>query len=108
MLYDDFLDENEKTVINRKIVFVRSDDFGNIKSSTKSDSVITVNKSGFVFIMDDYEAEQIDKFKVINGQLVLKDGKTIEEPQKTELQLEEEALQRQLEEIRQKRTEEES
>ena len=60
--------------------------------------------SGYQFYVDDYVADQIDKVDIDfnNGKptLVVKEGETINKPQKTEKELRMEELQRELEELK--------
>src|SRR5699024_397123 len=77
--------ENIDGHINRRVVFITTHNEGEIFSSTVSKSAITADKKGHIFIVDDYVAEQIDKFKIVEGTLKLKDGETLDEPVKSDI-----------------------
>ena len=80
----------------RRIVFITTDDEGSIESVTMSQGVFGLDKTGYSFIVDDYVADQINKFKVVNGNLELLDGEQLDEPVKSEKELQREELLRQL------------
>lgn len=90
---------------DRRIVFVCAAENGEITFSAVSKESIMMNKSGHTFIVDDYVAEQITKFNVIDGGLSLKEGETIEAPVKSDIELQEEELLRQLAELRAQKSE---
>lgn len=81
--------------------------------STLSDGSISRFESGasvpsegcVLFIVDVWLINQIDKIKYTDGVLKVKDGETLDEPQKSEADLQEEALLRQLAELRAKKDE---
>ncbi|WP_271401433.1 hypothetical protein [Salinicoccus roseus] len=77
---------------NRRVVFITLDKDGEVFSSTVSENPIMTDKTGFTFIVDDYVAEQISKFKVINGGLELIEGEELIEPEKTAEEIEREQL----------------
>lgn len=77
---------------DRRIVFVTIDSGGMILSSTVSRDNIIVNRPGHTFIVDDYVAEQITKFKVISGNLELIEGEELTIPEKTAEEIEREQL----------------
>lgn len=64
--------------------------------------------NGTMFIVDDWIIPQIDKLLFIDGELVVKDGETIEEPVKTERELKREELLSQIAELDAEEEEEES
>lgn len=86
---------------DRRVVFVNAADDGQIVHSVVSNNSVVADRPGHTFIVDDYVAEQITKFKLINGQLELIDGEALDVPEKSELQLEEEQLMQRLAEIQQ-------
>lgn len=103
-IYDDLRDEHGNMISNRTKLFVLSydEDSGNIKDFLNGYAVVP-EKNGTLFIVDDYLIEQINKVKLIDGQLVLKDGEEIVPPVKTDLELQEEELEKQLAELRAKK-----
>ena len=91
MIYKSLEDKPE-----RRIVFITTDAEGNVESATMSQGVFGLDKTGYSFIVDDYVAEQIDKFRVVNGGLELLDGEELVEPVKSEKEKQREELLRQL------------
>ena len=88
---------------NGKIkVFFIVDDEGAI-TSVEVGNMTVPRKSGYQFYVDDYVAHQIDKVDIdfSDGKptLKVKEGETIDEPQKTEKELEIERLKRELEKL---------
>ena len=60
---------------------------------------VVPERSGILFIVDDWLIEQLDKVKFIDGVLSVKDGEEIIPPVKTERELQREALLKQLAEL---------
>ena len=98
MIHESLYDEDGNEVTNRKIIFVTTNNDGDIVSTTSSKS-LAVNRTGFVYVVDEIVLENIDKFEVVNGNLKLRKGETLEEPVKTERELQREALLKQLAEL---------
>lgn len=94
MIYDSL---NEMP--NRRIAFITTDDSGEILSSTVSKGAVATDRTGSTLIVDDYIADQITKFRFINGELILNDGEELIVPVKTEKELKIEELQRQMAEL---------
>src|SRR5699024_2531545 len=85
---------------NRRIVFVCAGKDGEITFYAVSKESIMTNKSGHTFIVDDYVAEQITTFNLIDGGLSLKDGETLDEPVKSDVEVQDEELLRELADLR--------
>lgn len=98
MIYKNMYDDEGNEVTSRKLVFITTEDDGTINSTTSSQS-LAVNRTGFVYVVDEVVLNNIDKFEVINGNLQLRDGETLEEPVKSDLEIEEEELLRRIAEI---------
>lgn len=81
---------------DRRVAFITTDSEGLILSSTVSKTAVSTNRTGSTLIVDDYVADQITKFRFINGELILIDGEKIIVPVKTEKELQREALLKQL------------
>ena len=81
---------------DRRIAFITTDSEGLILSSTVSKTAVSTNRTGNTLIVDDYVADQITKFRFINGELILIDEEKIIVPVKTEKELQIEAIERQL------------
>lgn len=94
MIYD-----NLNEMPNRRIAFITTDDEGLILSSTVSKGAVATDRTGSTLIVDDYVADQITKFRFINGELVLNDGEELIVPVKSEKELKREALLRQIAEL---------
>ena len=99
--YDNLKDDDGNYIPNRILLFIPT-------SKIKEDGIISEyvsglayvpETSGITFIVDDWIIPQLDKLKFINGELKVKDGEDIEEPQKTEKELEREALLKRLAEL---------
>ena len=96
--YDELRDENGITYKERTRLFVRHSEinsegeFGEFESGNAT----VFDASGYQFIVDDYVISQIDKLKIVGGNLVVRDGKEIMPPTKTERELQIEAIERQL------------
>lgn len=91
---------------DRRIAFITTDSEGLILSSTVSKTAVSTNMTGSTLIVDDYVADQITKFRFINGELILIDGEKIIVPVKTEKELQIEAIERQLAALKAKPDEE--
>lgn len=98
MIYDSLFDENGNEVTGRKIIFLTAEVDGDISSITSGFPLI-VNRTGFVYVVDEVVVNNIYKFEVINGNLRLREGETLEEPVKSEKELQREALLKQLAEL---------
>lgn len=99
--YDNLKDDDGNYIPNRTMLFIPT-------SKIKEDGIISEYVSGLAyvpetpgitFIVDDWIIPQIDKLKFEDGELKVKDGKNIEEPQKTEKELEREQLLKRLAEL---------
>ena len=98
LIYKNLYDDDGNEVSGRKILFVAAEDDGTITSSTSSQS-LAVNRTGFVYVVDENVLNNIDKFEVINGNLQLRKGEVLEEVVKSEKELQREALLKQLAEL---------
>ena len=107
MIYKSLFDDEGNEVTNRQIIFITASDDGEIESMTTG-KPLAVNKTGYVYVVDDVVVKNIDKFYVNNGKLELIDGEEFEAPVKSELQLEEEALLKRLAELQAKKNTEET
>ena len=98
MIYKSLFDSEGNEVTSRKLIFITTEDDGTITSTTSSQS-LAVNRTGFVYVVDENVLNNIDKFEVINGNLQLRKGETIEKVVKSEKELQREALLKQLAEL---------
>ena len=96
--YDELRDENGITYKGRTRLFVRHSEinseggFGEFESGNAS----VFDASGYQFIVDDYVISQINKLKIVDGNLVVRVGEEIMPPTKTEKELKIEEIERQL------------
>ena len=96
--YDELRDENGITYKGRTRLFVRHSEinseggFGEFESGNAS----VFDASGYQFIVDDYVISQINKLKIVDGNLVVREGEEIMPPTKTEKELKIEEIERQL------------
>ena len=96
--YNELRDENGITYKGRTRLFVRHSEinsegeFGEFESGNAT----VFDASGYQFIIDDYVISQIDKLKIVDGNLVVREGEEIIPPTKTEKELQIEAIERQL------------
>lgn len=101
-IYDNLRDNNDALIPHRTILFVKTselEDDGGI--TTYSSGIGTaVDGSGAAFIVDDWVIEQVDKLKISDGILSIKDGEELIPPVKSEKQLQIEAIERQLAALR--------
>ena len=98
LIYKNLYDDDGNEVPGRKILFVAAEYDGTITSTTSSQS-LAVNRTGFVYVVDEIVLDNIDKFEVINGNLRLRKGEVLEEVVKSEKELQREALLKQLAEL---------
>ena len=98
MIYKSLFDSDGNEVTSRKLIFITTEDDGTITSTTSSQS-LAVNRTGFVYVVDEIVLDNIDKFEVINGSLRLRKGEVLEEVVKSEKELQREALLKQLAEL---------
>src|SRR5699024_9920383 len=99
-VYENIRDESHNIIDGRTILFIEDVDAeGNIINFLHGTSVVPYT-SGSLFIVDDWIIPQIDKLLFIDGTLQVKDGEQIDEPVKSEIDLQEEELLCQLEALR--------
>lgn len=98
-LYDNLRDKEGNIRQNVTKLFINSTDADGNINEYLSGVAIVPEGAGTMFIVDDWIIPQLDKLKFISGELQLKDGENIEEPQKTEKELEREALLKRLAEL---------
>ena len=91
--------ENDRLVNGRTKLFIKTTDYDGTIKDHEYGVAFTPNSTGTMFIVDDWIIPQIDKLKFEDGELKVKDGEDIEEPQKTEKELEREQLLKRLAEL---------
>ena len=106
-VYDNLRNAEGGAILGRTKLFIsKTDDDGTILSS-QSGTLLTPEDSGTMFIVDDWLIDQLDKVVFKDGTLQVKDGDQLDEPVKSDLQLEEEALLKRLAELQAKKNTEE-
>lgn len=95
-IYDNIKDEygidNPKRV---RLFITKTLDDGTISESIAGNSTVPMT-NGTLFIVDDWLIDQLDKVAFKDGTLQVKDGKQLDEPVKSEKELQREELLRQL------------
>lgn len=105
-IYDRLRDDNGDLISGRTKLFIQSHDSTGIQEYL-SGIACTPEGPGIMFIVDEWLIDQLHKVRLHYGQLSVKDGEELEPPVKSDLELEEEELRRQLEDIRRRRAEKE-
>ncbi|OZT77103.1 hypothetical protein [Salinicoccus roseus] len=93
-IYDSIRNENGDVISDRTRLFVREKEIGEngeILGFTSGRSAIA-DGTGHQYVVDEYIIEQVGKLQIVNGELVVKDGEVIEEPEKTPEEIEREQL----------------
>ncbi len=99
-IYENIRTKNGTFINGRTHLFINKvRDDGEILESVSGQSIIPEG-SGTLFVVDDWLIPQIDKLLFIDGSLKVKDGEQIDEPVKSDIDLQEEELIRQLEALR--------
>lgn len=100
--YDELRDENGIIYQGRTRLFIRQSevDSGGNFGEFEQGSASVFEASGYQFIVDDYVISQIDKLKVVDGNLVVRDGEVIQERIKTPTELKIEAMEREIQALR--------
>ena len=97
-VYNSLRDENDALVPNRTILFIRKDEINeNGEFELYSYGLgVSLDGSGYSFIVDDWLIDQLDKVIFKDGTLKVKEGEELVEPVKTEKEKQREELLRQL------------
>lgn len=97
--YESLYDETGDVITSRTKLFIKkTDEDGNILEFSGG-LAFTVTEPGTLLIVDKYILEQIDKLLFKDGLLIVKDGMTIEVPQKSAVEIEKEELLKRLAEL---------
>ena len=95
-VYDNLRNAEGGAILGRTKLFIsKTEDDGTILSS-QSGTLLTPEDSGTMFIVDDWLIDQLDKVVFKDGTLKVKEGEQLDEPVKSEKELQREALLRQL------------
>ena len=98
-IYDNIKDENGIVDPKRVRLFItKVEDDGTINEFLSGNSAVPMT-NGTVFIVDDWLIEQLDKVAFKYGTLQVKEGEQLDEPVKSEKELQREALLKQLAEL---------
>ena len=97
-IYNSLRDENDVLLPNRTILFIRKDEIEeNGEFELYSYGLgVSLDGSGYSFIVDDWLIDQLDKVIFKDGTLHVKDGEQLDEPVKSEKEKQREELLRQL------------
>ena len=95
-IYEELKDSDGNVLPGRtKFFIVETDENNNITRSYDGTSIIP-ESNGTLFIVDDWLIDQLDKVIFKDGTLQVKEGEQLDEPVKTEKELQREELLRQL------------
>ena len=95
-IYDELKDSDGNVLPGRtKFFIVETDENNNITRSYDGTSIIP-ESNGTLFIVDDWLIDQLDKVIFKDGSLQVKEGEQLDEPVKSEKELQREELLRQL------------
>lgn len=98
-VYNDIKDDKQNVIQGLTKLFIEDvDDAGTILNYLHG-PLIVPERSGTLFIVDDWLIEQLDKVQFIDGVLSVKDGEELIPPVKTDRELQREALLKQLAEL---------
>ena len=97
-VYNNLRDENDALVPNRTILFIRKDEINeNGEFELYSYGLgVSLDGSGYSFIVDDWLIDQLDKLIFKDGTLQVKEGEQLDEPVKSVKEKQREELLRQL------------
>lgn len=97
-IYNSLRDEKDALVPNRTILFIRKDEIDeNGEFELYSYGLgVSLDGSGYSFIVDNWLIDQLDKVVFKDGTLQVKEGEQLDEPVKSEKELQREELLRQL------------
>ena len=97
-VYNSLRDENDVSLPNRTILFIRKDEIEeNGEFEVYSYGLgVSLDCSGYSFIVDEWLIEQLDKVIFKDGTLKVKEGEQLDKPVKSEKEKQREELLRQL------------
>ena len=97
-IYNSLRDEKDALVPNRTILFIRKDEIDeNGEFELYSYGLgVSLDGSGYSFIVDNWLIDQLDKVVFKDGTLQVKEGEQLDEPIKSEKEKQREELLRQL------------
>lgn len=100
-IYDEYLDDDSNVITDRTKLFVPASEIKEDGSFThfQSGILVTPDKSGFFYIVDNWIIEQIEKIIIVDGRLAVKENEELIPPVKSEKELQREALLKQLAEL---------
>ena len=98
-VYNDIKDDKQNVIPGLTKLFIEdADDAGTILNYLHG-PLIVPERSGTLFIVDDWLIPQLGKVKFVDGVLSVKDGEELIPPVKSEKELQREALLKQLAEL---------
>ena len=98
-LYNDIKDDKQNVIPGLTKLFIEDvDENGTILNILHGPTVVP-ERSGTLFIVDDWLIDQLDKIQFVEGTLKVKDGEELIPPVKTEKELQRETLLKQLAEL---------
>lgn len=98
-IYNSLRDEYGNLIVGRTKLFIKSTkDDGTINDYIRG-SAFTPEDNGTMFIVDEWLIDQLDKVQFVDGTLWIKEGEELIPPVKSEIELQREALLKQLAEL---------
>ena len=104
-MYESIRDSSGDNIDGLTKFFIKTVNEDDSISEFLSGTSIVPNDPGTLLIVDEWIVEQVDKLLFIDGELVVKEGETLDEPVKSDIELQEEELLRQLAELRAQKSE---
>lgn len=103
-VYQNLRDEQGRLIEGRTKLFIQhADDEGNILEYVYGIAIVP-ETTGAMFIVDDFIVYQLDRLQLLDGQLIEKDGMTVQKPIKTADELRIEELEREMMELKAKQS----
>ena len=98
-VYNDIKDDKQNVIQGLTKLFIEDVDEDGVILNILHGPTIVPERSGTLFIVDDWLIDQLDKVQFKEGELSVKDGEEIMPPVKSEKELQREALLKQLAEL---------
>ena len=95
-IYEELRDDNGNLIKGRTRLFIKSVDDADVVELYQSGTSFVPEDNGTMFIVDDWLIDQLDKVVFKDGTLQVKEGEQLDEPVKSEKELQREELLRQL------------
>ena len=98
-VYEDLRDRSGNFISGRTKLFLKNSNLDGEIEEYLSGVACVPEGNGTMFIVDDWLIDQLDKINFVDGTLKVKDGEELIPPVKSEIELQREALLKQLAEL---------